>query len=43
MRKGDKVKVKLAQRLRGETTMSLKWIAERLQDGQLDLRFQPVA
>ena len=33
MRKGDPVKVKLAQRLRRETTMSLKWIARRLQMG----------
>jgi hypothetical protein len=32
-RKGDRVKVKLAQRLRRETTMSLKWIAGRLQMG----------
>ena len=33
MRKGDQVEVKLAQRLRRETTMSLKWIARRLQMG----------
>jgi REP element-mobilizing transposase RayT len=33
MRKGDKVKVSLAQRLRRETTMSLKWIARRLHMG----------
>jgi len=33
MRKGDRVKVKLAQRLRRETTMSLKWIAQHLQMG----------
>jgi hypothetical protein len=32
-RKGDKSKVLLARRLRQETTMSLKWIAERLQMG----------
>ena len=32
-RKGDKVKVALARRLREETTMTLKWIAERLQMG----------
>jgi hypothetical protein len=29
MRKGDKLKVSLARRLRRETTMSLKWIARR--------------
>jgi hypothetical protein len=33
MRKGDKVKVLLAHRLRRETTMSLKWIARRLHMG----------
>lgn len=32
-RKGDKEKVKLAGRLRRETTVSLKWIAKRLQMG----------
>jgi putative transposase len=32
-RKGDKVKVALARRLRQETTMSLKWIARRLHMG----------
>jgi len=32
-RKGDKDKVMLARRLRQETTMSLKWIAQRLQMG----------
>jgi hypothetical protein len=31
--KGDKSKVALARRLRQETTMSLKWIAQRLQMG----------
>ena len=31
--KGDKRKVRLAARLRRETTMSLKWIAERLAMG----------
>jgi len=31
--KADKVKIALAQRLRKETTMSLKWIALRLQMG----------
>jgi hypothetical protein len=38
--KGDPRKVKLAVRLRVETTATIKWIAERLQmgsaDGQLD-------
>ena len=32
-RKGDRRKVKIARRLRQETTMTLKWIAERLQMG----------
>ena len=32
-RKGHQLKVKLARRLRQETTMSLKWIAARLQMG----------
>jgi len=32
-RKGDKGKVAMARRLRKETTMSLKWIAQRLQMG----------
>ena len=32
-RKGDKVKVVLAHRLRRETTMTLKWIARRLHMG----------
>jgi hypothetical protein len=32
-RKGHRVKVMLARRLRQETTMSLKWIAQRLQMG----------
>jgi REP element-mobilizing transposase RayT len=31
--KGDKGKVKLARRLRAETTMTLRWIADRLQMG----------
>ena len=31
--KGDAVKVKLAQRLRAETTMTIKWIAQRLRMG----------
>jgi REP element-mobilizing transposase RayT len=32
-RKGDAKKVRMAQRLRAETTMTLKWIAEALQMG----------
>jgi REP element-mobilizing transposase RayT len=32
-RKGDKHKVKLARRLRAETTMSLAWVAQHLQMG----------
>ena len=32
-RKGDREKVKIARRLRGETTMTLEWIAERLNMG----------
>jgi putative transposase len=32
-RKSDPVKVRLAARLRAETTMTLKWISERLQMG----------
>jgi putative transposase len=32
-RKGDKGKVEIARRLRGETTMTLKWIAEHLTMG----------
>jgi hypothetical protein len=32
-RKGDAEKVKLAVRLRRETTMTVKWIAERLRMG----------
>ena len=34
--KGDKVKVKIALRLRQETTMTVAWIAERLQMGSRD-------
>lgn len=33
-RKGHAVKVKIARRLRSETTMTLKWIAKRLAMGQ---------
>ena len=32
-RKGDRRKVRIARRLRQETTMTLKWIAERLRMG----------
>jgi hypothetical protein len=32
-RKGDKNKVQIAARLRRETTMTLKWIAQRLAMG----------
>ena len=32
-RKGDREKVKIAKRLRGETTMSLKWVANELEMG----------
>jgi len=32
--KGDNENVKLARRLRQETTISLKWIAERLEMGR---------
>ena len=32
-RKGDAFKVRLAERLRGETTMTLRWIADRLGMG----------
>ena len=32
-RKGDKVKVRIAARLRAETTMTLGWIASRLRMG----------
>ena len=33
LRKGDAIKVEVAQRLRKETTVSLKWIAARLEMG----------
>jgi hypothetical protein len=33
-RKGDKEKVKLARRLRAQTTMTLGWIAQRLRMGR---------
>jgi hypothetical protein len=32
-RKSDRVKIRLAAQLRQETTMTLKWITERLQMG----------
>jgi hypothetical protein len=32
-RKGDRRKVKIARRLQQETTMTLKWIADRLRVG----------
>jgi hypothetical protein len=32
-RKGDKGRVKLARRLRAKTTMTLRWIADRLHTG----------
>ena len=32
-RKGDREKVKIARRLRGQTTMTLDWIAGRLHMG----------
>ncbi len=37
-RKGDAKKVRIAQRLRVETTMPLKWIAGGVADGALDAR-----
>jgi len=40
-RKGDPRKVRLACRLRQETTMTLKWIAVRLRMGGMDPRGQP--
>ncbi len=39
-RKGDKEKVKIGWRLRNETTMTLKWIAERLAMGVADYAAQ---
>ena len=32
-RKGDREKVRIARRLRGETTMTMEWIAKRLNLG----------
>ena len=34
-RKGDVEKIRIAQRLRAETTMTLEWIAQRLQLGSI--------
>ena len=39
-RKGDAKKVRVAQRLRAETTMTLKWIARGVADGCLDARIE---
>jgi hypothetical protein len=39
-RKSDPQKVALAKALRSETTMSLKWIARRLEMGCMDSRLQ---
>jgi hypothetical protein len=36
-RKGHRRKVQMARRLRAETTMSLKWIAERLAMGSASM------
>jgi hypothetical protein len=41
--KGDKVKIAAARRLRKETTMTLKWIAERLQMGSWTYVFNLLA
>jgi putative transposase len=41
--KGDKAKVAMARRLRKETTMSLKWIAARLQMGSWSYVFSLLA
>ena len=42
-RKGDKQKVKMALRLKRETTMTLQWIAERLGMGHASRVSQAVA
>jgi hypothetical protein len=39
-RKGDLGKVRIARRLRQETTVTLKWIAQRLRMGKLGARGQ---
>jgi hypothetical protein len=41
--KADKIKIALARRLRKETTMSLKWIAARLQMGTWSYVFNLLA
>ena len=41
--KGHKVKVAIAKRLRKETTMTLKWIAQRLQMGSWTYVFNLLA
>jgi hypothetical protein len=33
----------IARRLRKETTMTLKWIAEKIENGSVDARCQPAA
>jgi len=40
-RKGDPGKIRIAGRLRAETTMTLKWIAAELQMVGVDLCVQP--
>lgn len=40
-RKGDRRKIKIARRLRTETTMTLKWISARLHMGDMDTHRQP--
>jgi hypothetical protein len=39
-RKGDPGKVRMARRLRQETTMTLDWIARLLRDGDVDARIK---
>jgi hypothetical protein len=39
-RKGDPQKVEPAGALRARTTMTLKWIAQRLNNGGMDLRLE---
>jgi hypothetical protein len=36
-RKGDRGKARMARRLRRETTVSLRWIAERLRMGSVSM------
>jgi hypothetical protein len=40
-RKGDVQKVRIARRLRKETTVTLKWIAHRLRIGHMDPCVEP--